>query len=83
MAGGGRGPALPAQAMRNDWICGLLLTGATLWGGGQAATGFTAPPLTVGEPFPNLLFPAAADHRPVSVHQFHGRKTLVHLFASW
>ena len=37
----------------------------------------------VGEAFPTLALPSAADGRPVSVAAFRGRKLIVNIFASW
>ena len=69
--------------MKAHWILGLLATGFAAMTNMNTVAQVTAPALRVGQPFPNLLFPAADDGRPCSVHQLHGKKTLVHLFASW
>jgi hypothetical protein len=37
----------------------------------------------VGEAFPTLALPSAADGRPVSLTEFRGRKLIVNIFASW
>jgi hypothetical protein len=37
----------------------------------------------VGRPFPSIVLPAAADGRPLSAADFRGRKTILHVFASW
>jgi hypothetical protein len=37
----------------------------------------------VGEAFPTLALPSAADGRPVSLAEFRGRKLIVNIFASW
>jgi hypothetical protein len=37
----------------------------------------------VGEPFPSLAFPSAADGTPVSMADFRGHKVVLHVFASW
>ena len=39
--------------------------------------------IEVGKPFPNLLLPSLKDGRPASVASFRGKKTLLHVFASW
>ena len=39
--------------------------------------------LEVGRPFPPIVLPAAADGRPLSMADFRGRKTILHVFASW
>lgn len=36
-----------------------------------------------GEPFPTLTLPALDDGRALSVADFRGHKTIVHVFASW
>jgi len=43
-----------------------------------SSTGFT-----VGEPFPNLVLPSLTDGKPLSLARFHGRKVVLHIFASW
>ena len=45
-----------------------------------------APPdvgIEVGSPFPNLVLPLLEDGRPSSIVRFRGKKTLLHVFASW
>jgi hypothetical protein len=37
----------------------------------------------VGEAFPTLALPSAADGRPVSLADFRGKKLIVNIFASW
>lgn len=37
----------------------------------------------VGEPFPALALPSLADGEPMSLADFRGHKTIVHVFASW
>lgn len=37
----------------------------------------------VGEPFPDLALPSAADGRPLSIADFAGEKVVLHVFASW
>lgn len=39
--------------------------------------------LEVGRPFPLIVLPAALDGRPLSMADFRGRKTILHIFASW
>ena len=39
--------------------------------------------IEVGKPFPNLILPSLEDGRPASIVQFRGKKTLLHVFASW
>jgi len=37
----------------------------------------------VGKPFPHLTLPSLEDGSPSSIVQFRGKKTLLHVFASW
>ena len=37
----------------------------------------------VGEAFPTLALPSAADGRPVSMTEFRRKKLIVNIFASW
>jgi hypothetical protein len=37
----------------------------------------------VGDAFPTLALPSAADGRPVSAAEFRGKKLIVNIFASW
>jgi len=39
--------------------------------------------IEVGKPFPNLILPSLEDGKPSSLIQFRGKKTLLHVFASW
>ena len=39
--------------------------------------------IEVGKPFPNLILPALHDGSPSSLADFRGKKTLLHVFASW
>lgn len=43
----------------------------------------TAADLKPGKPFPGLVFPSIEDGSALSVNQFRGQKTLLHIFASW
>jgi hypothetical protein len=45
--------------------------------------GAGAPRIALGEPFPNLVLPAAEDGTPRSVADYRGQKLLLHVFASW
>lgn len=38
--------------------------------------------LNVGQPFPSIAFPDL-DGAPKSIADFQGRKTILHIFASW
>ena len=37
----------------------------------------------VGEPFPAIAFPSLDDGQPYSLADFQGRKTILHIWASW
>jgi hypothetical protein len=39
--------------------------------------------IEVGKPFPDLILPSLEDGSPSSIVQFRGKKTLLHVFASW
>ena len=39
--------------------------------------------IEVGRPFPTLVLPSLENGAPASVAQFRGKKTLLHVFASW
>jgi len=39
--------------------------------------------IEVGLPFPAVLLPTLEDGSPATIAQFRGRKTLLHVFASW
>ena len=39
--------------------------------------------IEIGRPFPNLILPSLEDGTPSSVARFRGKKTLLHVFASW
>jgi hypothetical protein len=43
----------------------------------------TAASIKVGQPFPNIILPSLEDGRSRSIHEFHGEKLMLHLFASW
>lgn len=37
----------------------------------------------VGDAFPTIALPSAADRTPISIADFRGRKVIVNIFASW
>ncbi len=39
--------------------------------------------IRVGEPFPDLVFPSAANGKPMSIADFAGSKVVLQVFASW
>jgi hypothetical protein len=43
----------------------------------------SASQLTVGQPFPSLLLPSLQDGKPLSATDFQGKKTVLHIWASW
>lgn len=45
--------------------------------------GANTKPLEVGQKFPDLLLPSADGGVPDSLRFYRGRKTVVHVFASW
>lgn len=64
----------------------LFAMGALLFAACGSTVDVTAPAdiaVEVGKPFPNLILPALEDGSPSSILQFRGKKTLLHVFASW
>ena len=64
----------------------LLVMSALLLAACGSTVDVTAPAdvaVEVGKPFPNLMLPALEDGSPSSLVQFRGKKTLLHVFASW
>ena len=39
--------------------------------------------LKTGDPFPSLILPAVENGQPDSMLAYRGRKTVLHVFASW
>ena len=39
--------------------------------------------LAPGEVLPTVTLPTARDHKPLSTDSFLGKKTMLHIFASW
>ena len=73
---------LSLQAMRRI----LPVLGALLWVACGSPVDVTAPvdvTIQVGKPFPYLILPTLEDGKPSSIVQFRGKKTLLHVFASW
>lgn len=58
----------------------LPLTATTF---AEASDAPPPPRIQVGQPFPDLRFPALADGKLTSISAFRGKKTIVHIFASW
>jgi len=51
---------------------------------GQPVTPMQSPDwLEVGQPFPDFPLPRLDDGEPSSISAFRGKKTILHLFASW
>ena len=63
-------------------ISGLAVAIAAA-GGGRTDSSSRPDLFEVGRPFPPIVLPSAADGRPLSVADFRGRKTILHVFASW
>lgn len=64
----------------------LLVMSALLLAACGSTVDVTAPAdvaVEVGKPFPNLTLPSLEDGSPSSIVQFRGKKTLLHVFASW
>jgi len=38
---------------------------------------------SVGEVYPNYVFPSLEDGRPTALSEFRGKKVILHHFASW
>ena len=58
----------------------LLLAGC---GSVERLARFEDVQIEVGRPFPNITLPTLANGAPASIAQFRGKKTLLHVFASW
>jgi len=57
-----------------------------VWGSSMALAqvdNAMAPRIQVGKPFPDLSFPSLIDGKLTSVSAFRGKKTILHVFASW
>ncbi len=51
---------------------------------GSASIAAADPPrFEVGSRFPQIVLPALADGRPMSLADFRGRKVILQVFASW
>ncbi len=51
--------------------------------GSATITAAEPPRFEVGSRFPQIVLPALADGRPMSLADFRGRKVILHVFASW
>lgn len=66
------------------WIVAIAV--ATVFSACRSQTplpAFQQMQIEVGKPFPDHLFPGLVDGSPASIAQFRGKKTLLHVFASW
>ncbi len=63
-------------------VAALLLSGP-MTSPVTASTSGGPPVLEVGQPFPDIAFPSAADGTPMSIASFRGQKVVLHVFASW
>ena len=57
------------------------LTAALL--GGAAFSALWAAPFEIDKPFPALVLPTLDGQGPSSLAEFRGRKSVLHVFASW
>lgn len=64
--------------MRQILAC---LTAAVL--GCVTLSSIRAAPFEIDQPFPLLVLPSLDDGRPLSLARFRGKKTVLHVFASW
>jgi hypothetical protein len=55
-------------------ICGTLVSFMTATSAGE---------LKSGQPFPDLVLPTLKNGEPASLSEFHGKKLILHIFASW
>ena len=62
-------------------VAALLVSG--LMTSPASASTSEGPVLEVGQPFPDIAFPSAADGTPMSIASFRGQKVVLHVFASW
>ncbi len=62
-------------------IIGLIFSMILVRGGSVVFA--DQPKIEVGEPFPNIVFPALEDGRARSIADFRGHKLILHVFASW
>jgi hypothetical protein len=49
----------------------------------MAGPGKGSPRIGMGSPFPAVALPSMEDARPISAADFRGRKTVLHIWASW
>ena len=61
----------------------VAVVGSTRAAAAPARPRAAQPLFEVGQPVPDLVLPAARDGRPMSLADFRGRKTILHVFASW
>lgn len=70
----GMSPVVKMSTWLSALLVGLL---------GIASDGTETMPLKAGQKFPDLLLPSADSGVPDSLRFYRGRKTVVHVFASW
>jgi len=49
----------------------------------SATSSLAAPELTPGKVFPDLKLPVISGESSLSIKEFHGKKVMLHVFASW
>ncbi len=60
-----------------------IVAALVVWGLVGLPASAAPPVLDVGQPFPDIAFPSAADGTPMSIADFRGEKVVLHVFASW
>jgi len=68
------------------WFVTIITATSAILASSAKGAAQDPPPSTgfeVGEPFPNIAFPALEDGRPRSIADFRGQKVILHVFASW
>jgi len=60
-----------------------VMFSVTCVGAGSAQNRRAEPDFQVGQRFPGIALPSLESDRPMSLVEFRGKKTLLHVFASW
>jgi len=63
-------------------LCLTILCGASP-STARAQSSLPAPGFQPGQQFPEVVLPSLEDGQPMSITQFHGKKLILHVFASW
>ena len=64
-------------------VRGWVASFGILWVSVLMCAKVSAAELKIGERFPSLVLPRAADGEPDSLQAYRGTKTVLHVFASW